>query len=130
PFTKWPATWDVKKLSERSAARVSKHPILTKIANATNLLRARRNDTNLPLQRTAWEKRRAEQKAALEAASPDYKKMPVKLTVTPLAESPAPATAPGPGRKADDRATSWRDTLARDPWVEESVWILTDMTAS
>lgn len=130
PFTKWPATWDVKKLSERSAARVSKHPILTKIANATNLLRARRNDTNLPLQRTAWEKRRAEQKAALEAASPDYKKMPVKLTVKPLAESPAPATAPGPGGKTDDRATKWRDNLARDPWVEESVWILTDMTAS
>ncbi len=129
PFTKWPVTWDTKKLAEKSAARVAKHPILTKIASATNLLRARRKDTKLPLQRSAWEKRRDEQKAALEAASPDLEKTPAKLTVKPLASSPAPATAPGPGGKADNRADKWRDNLARDPWVEESVWILTDMIA-
>lgn len=129
PFTKWPATWDVKKLAERSAARVSKHPILTKISNATNLLRARRNDTNVPLQRSAWEKRRAEQKAAIEAASPDFKTMPAKLTVKPLSDGPAPQTTPGPGGKPDDRATRWRDNVARDPWIEEAVWILNDMAS-
>jgi carboxyl-terminal processing protease len=127
PFTKWPTQYNVAKLAEKSAARVAKHPILTKIAGATAILKQRRNDTKVPLMRTAWEKRRADQKAALEAASPDLKKTAAKLTVKPLEESPAPATAPGPGGKTDDRAVKWRDTLARDPWVEESVAILGDM---
>ena len=95
----------------------------------------------MPLKRDAWEKRRAEQKAALEAASPDLKNVPAKLTVKPLEESPAPATAAppggkgspaaggGPGGRVDDRPTKWRDALARDPWVEESIAILGDMTA-
>ena len=129
PFTKWPATWNAAKLAAKSAARVAKHPILMKIASATSVLKARRNDTKVPLQRTAWEKRRAEQKAALDAASPDMKNTPARLTVKPLEESPAPATAPGPGGKTDDRAVKWRDSLARDPWVEESLAILGDMGA-
>ena len=129
PFDKWPATWDASKLATKSAARVAKHPILAKIASATQILKERSKDTNVPLQKAAWEKRRAEQKAALEAASPDLKNRPAALTVKPLEESPAPATAPGPGGRTDDRALKWRDSLARDPWVEESIAILGDMNA-
>jgi carboxyl-terminal processing protease len=132
PFDRWPAgKYDTKKLSEKSAARVVKSPLLSKIATATSLLRARRKDTKVPLQKTAWEKRRADQKAALEAASPDTKKLQPLFTVKPLAESPAPASAPPagkPGAGAEDRATRWKDNLARDPWVEESMNILGDMT--
>jgi carboxyl-terminal processing protease len=129
PFDKWPATWDTQKLATKSAARVAKHPILMKIASATAVLKARRNDTRVPLQRSAWEKRRADQKLALDAASPDLKNIAPRLIVKPLAESPAPATAPGPGGRKDDRAIKWRDSLARDPWVEESAAILADMVA-
>jgi hypothetical protein len=35
--------------------------------------------------------------------------------------------APGPGGKTDDRLTKWKDSLARDPWVDECVSILADM---
>jgi carboxyl-terminal processing protease len=129
PFDKWPATWDAQKLAAKSAARVAKHPILMKIASATSVLKARRNDTKVPLQKGAWEKRRAEQKAALDAASPDLKNIAPRLTVKPLEESPAPATAPGPGGRTDDRAVKWRDSLARDPWVEEAAAILADMAS-
>ena len=50
--------------------------------------------------------------------------------VKPLAESPAPADAPPAGKaaKPDDRATKWKDNLARDPWVDESLNIMSDMT--
>ncbi|HEY5923455.1 MAG TPA: carboxy terminal-processing peptidase [Kofleriaceae bacterium] len=130
PFDKWTTQYNTSKLAERSRERVAKHPLLTKIAAATQVLKSRRNDTKVPLQRTAWEKRRAEQKAALDAASPDLKNAPAKLTVKPLEESPAPATAPGPGGRTDDRAVKWRDALARDPWVEESVAILGDMVGT
>ena len=128
PHDMWPSTWKAAALASKSAARVAKNPLLSKIASATALLKQRRNDTKVPLQRAAWEKRRTEQKAALEAASPDLKNAPVNLLVKPLNESPAPATAPGPGgNKPDDRATKWRDNLAKDPWVEECVNILGDM---
>ena len=131
PHDTWPATWNAAALASKSAVRVAKSPLLSKIASATALLKQRKNDTKIPLQRTAWDKRRAEQKAALEAASPDLKNAPVNLMVKPLKDSPAPATAPGPGgNKPDDRATKWRDNLAHDPWVEECVNILGDMTTT
>lgn len=132
PYDKWPATYDTKKLSEKSAQRVVKSPLLSKIATATALLRERRNDTKVPLQKAAWEKRRADQKAALDAASPDLKKAAPMFTVKPLAESPAPADAPPAGKageqKVDGRSAKWKDNLARDPWVDESLNILNDMT--
>jgi carboxyl-terminal processing protease len=128
PYDKWGSPWSTKELASKSATRVSKHPLLTKIATATQLLRTRRNETRVPLQKSAWEARRKEQKAALEAASPDMKKAPAAFTVKPLAESPAPPTAAGPGGRADDTATKWRDNLAKDPWVEEALHILADMT--
>jgi carboxyl-terminal processing protease len=128
PFEKWPVRYDTQKLAEKSSARVAKDPILAKIATASQALKAARNDTKVPLQKTAWEKRRADQKAAIEAASPDLKHAPVKLTVKPLEDSPAPPNAPmPPGGKPDDRPQKWRESIARDPWVAESVNILADM---
>ena len=38
-----------------------------------------------------------------------------------------PVLVRAPGTKADDRASKWKDTLSRDPWVEESLAILSDM---
>ncbi len=126
PHDTWPVTWKIESLITKSAARVSKHPVLAKIATATAVLRARRNDTRVPLAHDAWETRRKEQRAVLDAASPDLKAAPAKFQVTTL-DDPAPM-APGPGGKTDDRPAKWRDSLARDPWVEESVNILGDMS--
>jgi carboxyl-terminal processing protease len=130
PFDKWGFPWNKKALADKSAARVAKDPVLTKVAAATALLRARRNDTKIPLAKPAWEARRKEQKAALEAASPDLKKVAPQFTVKPMAESPAPATAPGPGGKQDDSEVKWRDNLAKDAWVAETLSILGDMTST
>ncbi|HUS29922.1 MAG TPA: carboxy terminal-processing peptidase [Kofleriaceae bacterium] len=131
PFAKWPMQFNVKDLAAASSSRVAKHPLLAKIASATAVLRSRKNDTKVPLQQTAWQKRRDEQKAQLDAASPDLKKVAPVFTVKPLDDSPAPANAPAPGGSAgakDDKAAKWRDNLARDPWVEETLNIMTDMT--
>ena len=121
PHGNWPATWKLATLKDRSAARVAKHAVLAKINAATKLLKARRNDTRIPLAKTAWETRRKDQKAALDAASPDLKNAPMKLTVKPIHEEP-----PVNG-KPDDRLVKWRDNLARDPWVDECVSILADI---
>jgi len=130
PHDNWPATWKTTTLASKSAARVAKDPLLSKIASATAILKARKNDTKVPLQKSAFDKRRADQKAALEAASPDLKNAPVKLTVKQLDEAaPPPPRPPGADGKPDDRASKWRDALARDPWVGECANILSDMTS-
>jgi carboxyl-terminal processing protease len=121
----WPATWKTATLVERSAARVAKQPVLAKIATLTQLLRASRDDTRLPLARAAWEAHRKQQRAAIEAVSPDLKSGPAKLTVQSIDEATPPPRAAG--GKADDRLERWRDGVARDPWIEECVNILGDM---
>ena len=127
PHVKLQAKWKSAVLAQKSAARVAKHPLLAKIATTTQLLKSRRNDTKVPLQRAAWETRRKELKAALEAASPDLKKAPSNFTVKPLGE--VAQSTPGPGGKSDDRAARWSDNIAKDPWLEESVNVLADMTS-
>jgi len=125
PFTKWGMPWNMKDLAAKSAARVAKHPLLTKITAATKVLEARKNDTKIPLAKPAWEARRKEQKAQLEAASPDLKKAPPGFTVKPLSDQAAQTSANG---KTDDSAQKWRENLSKDPWIEESLSILGDMT--
>jgi carboxyl-terminal processing protease len=118
--------WRVADISAKSAARVAKQPVLSKVAMTTQLLRERQKDTRVPLQRTAWETRRKELKAALEAVSPELDKAAPMMTVTSIHdEAPPPAPA---NSKAVDPLVKWRENLARDPWVDETVQILDDMT--
>jgi carboxyl-terminal processing protease len=123
----WPSQWRVSALVQKSAARVAKQPLLSKLATTTQILRTRRNETRVPLARPAWETRRKDLRAALEAASPDLKAAPAALTVKPLADPKATAKAPSPNGKKDDRIARWSETLSKDPWVEESLMILGDM---
>ncbi|HEU0033896.1 MAG TPA: carboxy terminal-processing peptidase [Kofleriaceae bacterium] len=136
PFAKWPASWNKTVLAQKSLARVAKQPALSKIAAAVEVLRARKNDTRVPLQRAAWDARRKEQKAALDAASPDYKAIPTKTTVKVIEDpSAAPPPPPPPAAPSDktkkslpqDPLAKWRENLAHDPWVEESLNVLGDM---
>lgn len=130
---RWKAAWNTPELVKRSAARVTKQPVLNKVAATTQLLSARQKDTRMPLARPAWEARRKELRAALESLTPDLKGIkdaPARITVKPLAEpaaKPPPPPAGGGKARGPDRATRWRDSLARDPWVEESLYILGDM---
>jgi carboxyl-terminal processing protease len=121
----WPATWKTATLVEKSAARVAKQPVLAKMAALTQVLKASREDTRIPLAKPAWEAHRKQQRAAFEAASPDFKTAPPAFAVKSLDDPSLPP--PGPGGKGDDRLARWRDTVARDPWIEESVNVLGDM---
>jgi carboxyl-terminal processing protease len=127
PYTAWRAMWKHEDLSARSATRVAGHPDFTKILARSELLRVRRDDTRVPLARPAWEERRKTQRAQLEATTPDLAKSDPRMSVKLLDEEAAKKLAPGPGGRVDDRATRWRDNLARDIWVEESLFVLRDM---
>jgi carboxyl-terminal processing protease len=127
PHDDWKATWKTPQLVAKSGARIAKDPLLSKIATANTLLRSERENTRMPLKRSEWETRHKQLQTALDAASPDLVHAPAAFAVTTIGDPDAPAAPPGPGVKADDRPKRWRDALARDPWIAESVAILGDM---
>jgi carboxyl-terminal processing protease len=126
PHDEWPGKWKVDVLAKKSLARVAKQPVLSKVAAATEVLRARVKETALPLQKDKWEARRKQEKAEFEAVSPDLDKNPAIFQVTPIGEAAEPPPS-GPGAKTDDRIAKWSASIARDPWIEESVDVLGDM---
>ena len=130
-YTKLAPGWKLDVLAQKSAARVAKQPFLAKVATTTQLMKARRNDTRVPLARPAWDARRKEQRAAIEAAAVDPKTAPVAFAVKmidePAGVAPPPPVPPANGGKVEDRMTRWRENLARDPWVDECLHILADV---
>lgn len=123
----WPAPWKASALAERSTARVATQPVLARMAALTQVLRASRDDTRIPLARAAFDAHRKQQRAAFEAASPDFKAGPAAFAVKSL-DDPGLPPGPGPGTGNHvDPLARWRDGIARDPWIEESVNVLGDM---
>lgn len=123
----WKQTWDIGRLTEHSATRVAKNPLLSKIAASNQVLRVRRSETKIPLQKAAYDAREKDLTAAIEAAAPDLVHAPSFFSVKTIEDPAAPATTPGPNGRQDDRPQHWRDALSRDPWVDECVSILGDM---
>lgn len=121
----WPATWDVATLAAKSAARVGKEPAFAKLAKLTQFMSARKADTRVPLAQPAFMKRREQQRAELAALTPDEESAPVRFAVVPL-DSAAPVVPERKGKK-DSRLTRWRDTVERDPWIDECLNIFADV---
>jgi carboxyl-terminal processing protease len=127
PHKDWPSHWKVADLAARSAKRVTASDVFRKIAQRTELQRQWTKDTKVPLQKQAYLAQRAERKAALEAISPNLDQAPAHMSVTIIDYDgkATPAARPN-GGKADDSVARWRDALARNPWVEESLMVLQD----
>jgi carboxyl-terminal processing protease len=121
----WPATWNVATLRERSAARVGKDPAFARIARLTQLMKARKTATRVSLAETVFMKRREQERAEVTAATPDLEKGPARFTVLPL-DTREPVLAAPNGRK-DSRLAKWRDTVGRDPWIDECLNIFADL---
>jgi carboxyl-terminal processing protease len=121
PFTPLSPAWKLPVLAQQSATRVAKHPLLSKVAATTAALKAQRDATQVPLARPAWEARRAAQRAAIEAATLDPKTVPAGVSIK-LIDEPQPDASGGAG----GRLARWQESVAHDPWLEESLRILDD----
>ena len=125
-------TYNTKTLADKSAARVAKHPLLSKIATRDGAARERaRNDTQGPARRSRRGRSAApSRRPRSRRRRPTSRRRTPMFTVKPLAESPAPPTRRR--RAAGREARRPRDEVARqpreDPWVDESLNILNDMT--
>ena len=121
----WPATWDLATARDKSAARVAKDPAFSKIARLTELMKARKSDTQVALAEPTFLKQREQERAEIAAATPDIEKSAARFTVVPL-DAREPAIA-GPAGRKDTRLSKWRDGIARDPWIDECLNILADL---
>ncbi|MFO0616726.1 MAG: carboxy terminal-processing peptidase [Polyangiaceae bacterium] len=133
-FTPVPHTWDPKVLQAASSQRTSADPNFGKLAEFGKLMKARRDDSIEPLERTKWQAKHKKETDEATAANPKLKDLPAVIEVEPLTIGTPPPASPGdkPAEKPIDkklqkRLDAWQKDLARDPWVVESIHILEDM---
>jgi carboxyl-terminal processing protease len=125
----WPnASWKIPDLVAKSAVRVAKNDTFSKINARVKLFAARKDDTKVPLQKQAWLAKRKELKTQLDAISPNLDEGPERFSVTIIDYDGSKPVEARPGGKVDDRGDKWKKNLSRDPWIEEALYILADMT--
>lgn len=120
--------WSAAELAKASAARVEAEPAFGRIKGYSELVKKRRDDTTEPLAMQAFHAERERDKKALEAADPELKKIDARLEVRVVSDPALPAPKASDA-KLRDKLEGWRDEVARDLWVAESLRILGDMTA-
>jgi carboxyl-terminal processing protease len=127
PHDEWKVSYDLMKLQRDSTARVSRNTHFAKIAATAEILAKWRDDTKIPLQRSAWDAREKKEKDELAASAPELDKAAPTLSVKTLEDPVSQQPVRAPGAKPDDRLQRWQDSLSRDPWVDESVSLLGEM---
>jgi carboxyl-terminal processing protease len=142
PATPTPHEWNVTNLVEVSRARQASTPAFAQITHRGEYLQQRRNETLLPLKRDAWLVQREKDREALEKLDPKLDDGPARFEVKPFEYRPSELTEADKVREAEQREKNakkngeekrearWEDTLAHDPWVEEALRLLGDMTSA
>ncbi|MFO0738324.1 MAG: carboxy terminal-processing peptidase [Labilithrix sp.] len=122
PFTKLPHAWKTADLAAASTARTSANADLITVTKFAKLMEQRRDKTLVPLARDAWQADHKRMKAELEALDPKKHEPKPLMEVSSLTQE-----APSPDPRIQKRLDKWKDTLAKDLWVDESTRILADM---
>jgi carboxyl-terminal processing protease len=123
-FAKTPHAWKTPDLASASRARTSANPDLATITRFATIMVGRKDRTVKPLERAAWQADHVRARADLEALDPKKTEKKSLMEVAPLATPEAAAQDPRTQRQLD----KWKDSLARDLWVDETTRILADMT--
>lgn len=120
-------SWAVGELAAGSRARVKDDALFGKVDVFSKLVEARRENTRVPLERNAWLARKQRDKEQLEAADPKLDEQPPRMQLSVVSDTPVPERPRKDGKKASRKLDSWKDELVRDPWVAESLRVLSDM---
>lgn len=123
PWTK--GTWDRKALAAASKKRVEEQPAFAKLSARAELLKKRRERTVVPLERTAWEAEREADEKALDEVITKPDEGPAHFKVIEVSYGAKSATSED--ERIKKRLERWRQSLARDTWVEETLHIMHDM---
>lgn len=124
-FTKVPHAWKVPELAAASQERTRGNPEFATVTKFAKLMEARKDKTLKSLVRETWVAERKQSQAKLDALDP--KKHEPKPLLEVVALGAAEATPTAPDGRATPRLDKWKDTLAKDLWVEEATRVLSDM---
>jgi carboxyl-terminal processing protease len=120
--------WTLSALVEKSSVRQAAQPIFAQVTARSEYVLARRKDTVVPLKREAWRALRDKDHEVLDKLELKQDSGPERFSVKRVEYRPQVAAAPvPPTRAAKPQPDRWQETLARDPWVEEALHLLTDM---
>ncbi len=122
-FVKTPHAWKAADLASASTARTSASADLATVTKFAKIMEARKDRTVKPLERAAWQAEYMRAKGDLDALDPKKRESKGLLEVAPLATQEAASQDPRLLRQLD----KWKDSLARDLWVDETTRILADM---
>ncbi len=123
PYAKVPHTWKTVDLAAASASRTSANPDLATVTKFAKLMETRKDKSQRPLARDAWQAEHKRMKAELDALDPKKNEPKPLMEVVGLSPQGTPATDP----RTQKRLDKWKDTLARDLWVDEATRVLADM---
>ena len=133
-FEPWKGSrWNIEALAAKSAKRHAAEPAFGKITARSAQLKARSDDTKVPLNKDRWLARRASYDKALAAVDPNFDEGAARQSVTVVdyaANAASPNTTSPKGDTAVDRGLDrWTQSLSRDPWLQEALFLLEDMRA-
>ena len=94
--------------------------MVTKFAK---LMEVRKAQSLRPLARDAWQAEYKRMKTELDALDPKKHEPKPLMEVVSLTDETAPAADPRTKKRLD----RWKETLAKDLWVDESTRVLADM---
>jgi len=122
-------TWDVEALARASAGRTAEQAVFKTIAERAAYFDAWLKQTRRSLTRDVWQARRDENIAKLESLDPKLSEGKPRFEVKAVdyAGGGAHKRAAKTRAAAAARLARWKDQLSRDPWLEESLYILSDM---
>lgn len=121
-FVKTPHTWKLADLATASVARTSANADLATVTKLAKMMEARKDKTVKTLERTAWQAEHKRAKTDLEALDPKKNEKKTLMEVATLSQEGA-SQDPRIQRQLD----KWKESLARDLWVDETTRILADM---
>ena len=122
-FVKVPHAWKTADLASASTARTSANADLATVTKFAKIMEARKGQDVKPLARDAWQADYKRAKAELDALDPKKHEPKPLMEVAP----PRPQEATPQDPRTQKRLDKWKDSLARDLWVDESTRILADM---
>jgi carboxyl-terminal processing protease len=127
PFTRVNHGWQVNDLALASKRRITGNALFDKIDVFSKLVKARRDDTRESLDYKTYTAERKRDKEQSDAADPKLKDQKPLFELSVVTDA---STAAAPqDKKVREKLDSWKDELARDPWVAESLHVLADMAA-
>ena len=129
-FDAWPRPpGRLEQWKANSTARVAKSDYFASVTKRVTLLKARRDQTVVPLAKAKWIAQRNEQRDALKKVTIDLSKTKGKFRVTSVDYDGKVAASPRVrnGKRVKSDVERWRENIARDPWLFEALNVLGDM---